>query len=106
MPPRDWHCSGLVSEVVMFSSDDFSLGGKHWPAFGHKAGGQLQTASRRRGGVMRRRGLSSDRVPSEDIAGAIELVERILERRHAVLGNGLRRPPFAAVHRAKRTVLA
>src|SRR6202000_3254459 len=48
----------------------------------------------------------SDRIPGEDIAGAVELVERILERRHAVLRNALWRPAFTAVHRAQRAVLA
>src|SRR5262245_64432158 len=101
MPPRDLHCSGLVSEVAMVSSHVFSLGGKYWPAFRHKAGGPLQMVSRRRRGVMRRRRHSSDRIPGEDVARAIELVEGVLERRHAVLGDGLRRPAFAAMHGAQ-----
>src|SRR4029453_16317730 len=81
MPPRDLKGSGLVSEVAMVSSHDFSLGGKYWPPFRHKAGGQSQMASRRRRGVMRRRALSSDRIPGENIARAVELVEGVLERR-------------------------
>src|ERR1700686_4244670 len=48
----------------------------------------------------------SNRIPGEDVARAVELVEGILERRHAVLGNALRRPAFSAMHRAQRTVLA
>src|ERR1700754_1326653 len=48
----------------------------------------------------------SDRIPGEDIARAVKLVERILERRYGLLGNALRRPAFAAMHRAQRAVLA
>src|SRR6476660_1901332 len=48
----------------------------------------------------------SDRIPRENVRGAIELVERSLERRHAVLGDGLRRPAFATMDRAQRSRLA
>src|SRR5580692_2438633 len=44
---------------------------------------------------------SSDRIPIENIRGAVQLVERRFQRRHAVLGDRLRRPPFAAVDRAQ-----
>src|SRR5689334_15759157 len=47
-----------------------------------------------------------DRVPAENVGGTIELVERRLQRRHRVFGDGLRRPAFAALHRTNGTVLA
>src|SRR6202034_3569121 len=49
---------------------------------------------------------SSDRIPVEDIRRAVELVERRLQCRHAVLGDGLRRPAFGAMDRAQRARLA
>ena len=48
------------------------------------------------------RAATSDRIPGEDVRRTVELVERPLQRRHAVLGDGLRRPALAAVHRAQR----
>src|SRR6476659_7288491 len=48
----------------------------------------------------------SDRIPGENVRGTVELVERSLQRRHAVLGDGLRRPAFAALHRTYRAILA
>src|SRR5258707_11651571 len=49
---------------------------------------------------------SLNRIPGENVCRAVELVERSLERRHAVLGDGLRRPALAPLHRAQRTILA
>src|ERR1700722_17670499 len=42
-----------------------------------------------------------DRIPVENIRRAVELVERRLQRRHAVLGERLRRPAFGAMNRAQ-----
>src|SRR5262245_34929086 len=101
IPPRDAKGSRLVNETAMISSHDFLLGEKHRSAFRHKAGRQPQIASQQRKEVKRGRALSSDRIPGEDVSRAVELVEGILERRHAVLGDALRRPAFAVMHRAK-----
>src|SRR5882757_8434914 len=49
---------------------------------------------------------SLNRIPIENIRRAVELVKRRLQRRHGVLGDGLRRPAFAAVHRAQWARLA
>src|SRR6266849_8477645 len=47
-----------------------------------------------------------DRVPIKNIRRTVELVERRLQRRDAVLGEGLRRPAFGAMDRAQRARLA
>src|SRR5206468_4379716 len=41
-PPLGRWGSGKVSDVVMISSHGFLLGGKHQPAFRHKAGGRAE----------------------------------------------------------------
>src|SRR5467141_210298 len=54
-----------------------------------------------RGGVS-----FSNRIPIKDISRTVELVERRFQGRHAVLGDGLRRPAFTAMDRAQRARLA
>src|SRR6185437_10310180 len=46
-----------------------------------------------------------DRVRVENVRRAVELVERRLQRGHAVLGDGLRGPAFGAVNRTQRAGL-
>src|SRR6202030_2266693 len=47
-----------------------------------------------------------NRIPIENIRRTVELVERRFERRHAMLGDALRSPAFAAVDRAQGARLA
>src|SRR4029077_14062458 len=47
-----------------------------------------------------------NRIPVENIRRTIELVERRFQRRHAMLGDALRSPAFAAVDRAQGARLA
>src|SRR4051794_1605479 len=108
-PPPRCGGSGKGNEVVMIFSHGVLFGEKKRPAFRHKAGETITDSSSCRPGV---RGLSSgrrchgtvtkpsDRIPVENVRRAIELVERRFQRWHAVLGDRLRRPAFAAVHRA------
>src|SRR6266699_4462179 len=49
---------------------------------------------------------NSDRVPGEHVAGALQRVERALERRDRVLGDRLRGPTLAAMNAPQRPRLA
>src|SRR4051812_27115025 len=49
---------------------------------------------------------ASDRVPGKHIARAVEVEEAGLQGRQGVRGDALRRPSFAAVHRAHGPRLA
>src|SRR5262249_22392776 len=88
-----------VSGGVMISSPIFFWEKIMCPQIRHKAGDLGKTTSARANFAV------SDRVPAEDVGRTVELVERGLQRRHCVLCNRLRRPAFAAVHRAQRTRL-
>src|SRR3954470_17410443 len=58
-----------------------------------QAGPRLCSAPLRKSYVLRWvRGTRSNRIPVENIRGAVELVERRFQRRHAMAGDRLRRP--------------
>src|ERR1700733_11788012 len=65
-----------------------------------EGGGSAMSSRRLPGRAVERAWL--DRIPVENIRRTVELVERRLQCRDAVLGEGLRRPAFGAMDRAQR----